>query len=421
MKQSNRKILGYVAVILAVLMLAGSVAAFAQTAAQPVKVSERATVVESPFTQAVRAVRDSVVGVVNYGMVTRNNSRSDFGFGFGFGGGRGGNQWPDSGDQQPREVMQGAGSGVVIAPGYVLTNYHVVENATRLEVTVGEDTYEATLIASDENLDIAVVAASKLELEAVVLGDSDVLNVGDWAICIGHPLSFNGTTTVGIISALDREITNSSRDVYGRRTNSVNKMIQTDAAINSGNSGGGMFNVAGELVGIPSMKISSSFYSGASVEGIGMAVPINVAKPLIEEALNGKTIDGSQSAEEGDAIVSGGKPRIGVTVANMNSSSYAVTSGILPRGAYVEIVEKGAPAETAGLKVGDIVVDVDGIVITGASQMVEILGAKQAGDTVAMKIYRVEGLETIENYQDIPEGEYIDLVVELAMLDNVKQ
>lgn len=420
--QSKKSFLGYIAITLALALVVSAGTALIRmnpTAdAEAVQISENATVVSSPFTAAVQKVHDSVVGVNNYAAYS---GRSGYGYGFNFGYGDGSDRNGNSDDS--RQVLQGSGSGVVIAKGFVLTNYHVVDGASTLEITMNDKTYPATLAGSDESLDIAVLKVDNLDVEPVVIGDSDVLNVGDWAICIGNPLSFTGTTTVGVISALNREITNSTTDVYGRRTDSVNLMIQTDAAINAGNSGGGMFNVAGELVGIPSMKYTGSFYSSASVESIGMAIPINVAKPLIADVLSGKTTSAANaSASNGkQSITTGSKPRIGVTVTNMNPSSYAVSSGQLPNGAYVTAVESGSPAEKAGLKVGDIVVDVDDNVITSSSQMVSILQAKQAGDSVAVKIYRVEGLDTIENYEDIPDGEYIDLTVELAMLDVVQQ
>lgn len=422
MRQNKRNVLGYVGIVLALTVVVGASTVFFQmrptAAAEAVTVSERATVVESPFTQAVKQVRDSVVGVNNYARTSSRSNGFYYGFGFGYSD-------PGSDSGETREVLQGSGSGVVIAKGYVLTNYHVVESASSLEVTTGDDTYPATVAGYDENLDVAVLKCEGLNLAPAVLGDSDLLNVGDWAICIGNPLSFTGTTTVGVISALNREITNTTRDVYGRRTEYKNAMIQTDAAINSGNSGGGMFNVAGELVGIPSLKYTGSYYSSATVEGIGMAIPINAAKPLIVDVTSGKIVGDTTAAagneNVGSAITSGNKPRIGVTVSNMNESNPAVMTGILPMGAYVTDVEAGSPAEKAGLQVGDIVVEVDGNVITTTKQMVSILQAKEAGQTAAVKIYRVEGLDSIQNPEDIPDGEYLDLSIELAILDNVKQ
>lgn len=390
--------------------------------AESVTLSQNATVVTSPFTEAVQKVHGSVVGVNNYTMSSGYGSYGDFGFPFGFGFGYGYGYGGGREEREPEEVLSGSGSGVVVAQGYVLTNYHVVEDATRLEIVSGEETYECTLAGSDESLDLAVLKVNgSFPIEPVVLGDSDVLNVGDWAICIGNPLSFTGTTTVGVISALNREITNSTTDVYGRRTDSVNLMIQTDAAINAGNSGGGMFNVAGELIGVPSMKYTGSYMSATSVEGIGMAIPINVAKPLIEDVLAGKTTDAQANNAGNTSLTTAEKPRIGVTVANLNTNLAAVVNGVLPNGAYITEVEAGSPAERAGLVAGDIVVEVDGTIIKNTTEMINILQNKQAGDTAAMKVYRVEGLNDMESFEEIPDGEYIDVVVELAILDSVAQ
>jgi len=390
--------------------------------AESVTLSQNATVVTSPFTEAVQKVHGSVVGVNNYTMSSGYGNYGDFGFpfsfGFPFGYGYGGGYE----EQEPKEMLTGSGSGVVVAQGYVLTNYHVVEDASRLEIVSGEETYEAVLAGSDESLDLAVLKVNgEFPIAPVVLGDSDVLNVGDWAICIGNPLSFTGTTTVGVISALNREITNSTTDIYGRRIDSVNLMIQTDAAINAGNSGGGMFNVAGELIGVPSMKYTGSYMSATSVEGIGMAIPINVAKPLIEEVLSGHTSNAQADTNNSNSLTTAEKPRIGVTVANLNTNLSAIANGVLPNGAYITEVEAGSPAEKAGLLPGDIVVEVDGNIIKNTTGMINILQNKQAGDIATMKVYRVEGLNEMESFEDIPDGEYIDLTVELAILDEVVQ
>lgn len=414
----RRAIYGYIAMtlVLAVVVAAGTalVQLNGSANAEPVKLTEGATVVQSPFTQAVRDVKESVVGVNQYGTVSRNRMPF-FGTPFGYG-------FPDEDENDSREVLRGSGSGVVIASGYVLTNHHVVEGATSVEVETGDKTYKAMVVGTDEKLDVAVLKVDGLDLPSVTLGDSDLLNVGDWAICIGNPLSFTGTTTVGIISALNREIESTNRDIYGRRTKSTNVMIQTDAAINSGNSGGGMFNVAGELVGIPSLKFGGSTFYGASVEGIGMAIPINAVKPLLDEVVSGRTVSEADAGNDDiqQSAVMESKPRIGVTVEDVDSNP-AVAMGILPNGAYVSKVESGSPAEKAGVKPGDIVVEVDGSVVASTQQMVSILQAKSAGDIAAVKIYRVEGLENARSYRDIPDGEYIDLQIELAILDNVKQ
>lgn len=421
--ETKKTLKTYMAIALALaVVLTGGTALIRMNAtagAETATITENSTVVASPFTEAVEKVHDSVVGVSNYTNYTNTNSYGGlYGFGYGFGFGNGGSR---GGEDSNRQVLQGTGSGVVVAKGYVLTNYHVVENASMLEVTSGDDTYSATVAGYDESLDLAVLKVEDLPLEPVVLGDSDALKVGDWAICIGNPLRFTGTTTVGVISALNREVTSKSTDAYGRRTNNVNLMIQTDAAINAGNSGGGMFNVAGELVGVPSMKYTGSYYSAATVEGIGMAIPINAAKPLIEEVLSGKTVTNGTSADsskDSGSVAPEARPRMGVQVKTISASnSGAVAAGALPSGAYIDEVEKDSPAEKAGLKADDIVVEVDGNIISTSQEMVNALASKKAGDSVEIKYFRMEGDQSKwESYDDI-EGDYHTVTVELAMLD----
>ena len=421
--ETKKTLKTYMAIALAVaVVLTGGTALIRMNAtagAETATITENSTVVASPFTEAVEKVHDSVVGVSNYTNYTNTNSYGGlYGFGYGFGFGNGGSR---GGEDSNRQVLQGTGSGVVVAKGYVLTNYHVVENASMLEVTSGDDTYSATVAGYDESLDLAVLKVEDLPLEPVVLGDSDALKVGDWAICIGNPLRFTGTTTVGVISALNREVTSKSTDAYGRRTNNVNRMIQTDAAINAGNSGGGMFNVAGELVGVPSMKYTGSYYSTSTVEGIGMAIPINAAKPLIEEVLSGKTVTNGTSADstkDSSSVAPESRPRMGVKVKTISASnSGAVAAGALPSGAYIDEVEKNSPAEKAGLKADDIVVEVDGTIVSSSQEMVNAMASKKAGDTVEIKYFRMEGDQSKwESYDDI-EGDYHTVTVELAMLD----
>lgn len=421
--ETKKTLKTYMAIALALaVVLTGGTALIRMNAtagAETATITENSTVVASPFTEAVEKVHGSVVGVSNYTNYTNMNSYGGlYGFGYGFGFGNGGSR---GGEDSNRQVLQGTGSGVVVAKGYVLTNYHVVENASMLEVTSGDNTYSATVAGYDENLDLAVLKVEDLPLEPVVLGDSDALKVGDWAICIGNPLDFTGTTTVGVISALNREITSKSTDAYGRKTNNVNRMIQTDAAINAGNSGGGMFNVAGELVGVPSMKYTGSYYSTSTVEGIGMAIPINAAKPLIEEVLSGKTVTNGTSADstkDSSSVAPESRPRMGVKVKTISASnSGAVAAGALPSGAYIDEVEKNSPAEKAGLKADDIVVEVDGTIVSSSQEMVNAMASKKAGDTVEIKYFRMEGDQSKwESYDDI-EGDYHTVTVELAMLD----
>ena len=419
----NHKVMGIIALAL-VCVFAGTVIG----AAQPAANAEEKVVLTSPFTEAIAKVRDSVVGVNNYQIVNNNYGGYDnFGgyFPWSYFGGYG-NGYGSYGYTQPdssQEVKYGSGSGVVIAKEYVLTNYHVVEGAHSLKISLDEDEknlYDATVVASDADKDVAVLHVPGLPLEPVELGNSDDLVIGDWVVCIGNPIGFTGTATAGIVSGLNREIASESStiDKYGRNSQIANSMIQTDAAINSGNSGGGMFNTAGQLVGIPTLKYSGTRYSSnAAVESIGMCIPINEAKDIIDAALNGEgaaTEPANTENNENTGNDLKGKPRMGVTVSTVKD-----TRGQLPRGVYIEEVEKDSPAEAAGLQVGDIMVEVNGQVITSVTEEVEIIAKLKEGDEVAVKVFRPD--QVYGDGRISYDGEYVDLTVKLAMVDSIAQ
>ena len=416
-----RRFIGCVALALSCIMIGSAMTLTFDSTAN----AETATVVHtSPFTAAIAQVRDSVVGVSNYQKVTYGNYGNGygsffFGYGYGYGNGR------DRQEPETKEQLASTGSGVVIGEGFVLTNFHVVEDADSLKVTVTDDAgetteYAASIVAWDETLDAAIIYAPDCKLPAVTLGDSDRLLVGDWAICIGNPLGFAKTTTVGVISALNRGIESETYDKYGRKETITNAMIQVDAAINSGNSGGGMFSVTGELMGIPTLKYTGSYYSGASVEGIGMCIPINAVKPLIDSVLSGEIkaiAPETEPTESKSANDLTGKPRLGITIANVNTSSRAAMLGQIPVGVFITEVEEGAPADKAGLQAGDIIVDVNDTVITNTEQLISLVGQYKEGDTLLIKVYRAEGLLGLTANENAPDGEYIDVEVTLAIVD----
>lgn len=409
--------IGYLAIALVITMVGfAAFNSFGAKAESGTTDTANTVVVTSPFTEAIKEVKSSVVGVSNYQMV-RYSTGGSWNWGFGY----------DRGESTTQEVEAATGSGVVIAEDTVLTNFHVVEDASSLKVTTGDNEFDATLLAYDENLDVAILKADGLNLPAVTLGDSDSLQVGDWAICIGNPLGeqLAGTTTVGIVSALNREVSSTTTDKYGLRGTVTNTMIQVDAAINSGNSGGGMFSVNGELMGIPTLKYTGSAFSGNTVEGIGMCIPINAAKPLIEDVLSGKVTGnataGANTNASGNTDLLNGKPRMGITITGINTASTAVRTGQLPNGVYVTEVEEGSPAAEAGMQAADIIVDADNTVITSTSQLQEIIAEKNAGDTVEIKVYRVPGLADLTDADEIPEGEYITMTVTLEVVDSSVQ
>ena len=448
----RKHVIGYIALALVCALAATAIAVFNTST----KANAETVVLTSPFTEAVAKVRDSVVGVNNYQLVTYSGSQGggDYysnpweyffgygsgGYGYGYGNGRGNGRGNGSQDSS-REVQSGSGSGVVVAKEYVLTNYHVVDGASSLKVSVlkdGEDEatlYDATVAASDENKDVAVLYVPGLPLNPVELGDSDQLVVGDWAICIGNPGNGNGsvmtgTVTAGIISALNREVASNSTttDAYGRKTKVTNTMIQTDAAINNGNSGGGMFNTAGQLVGIPNMKYSGtrSSMNSLGIENIGLCIPINEAKPVIEQALaadvdapkptNEDQGKGEEKAADTSMV---GKPRLGVSVTSFSGAE--MTNGVLPNGVFVLEVEANSPAEAAGLKAGDIIMEANGTVTPTFEDMSKVLLSLNAGDTVNLKIWRPDTVGDASKGEISTSGTDMEIQVTLRVIDAVNQ
>ncbi len=259
-----------------------------------------------------------------------------------------------------------SGSGFIYsADGYIVTNYHVIEDSDSVTVsTYDGKSYEATVVGGDESNDVAVLKIDAEDLQAVTLGDSDALRVGDTVLAIGNPLGeLTFSLTLGVVSAKDREITVSS--------GSKMTLIQTDAAINSGNSGGPLFNEYGEVVGITNAKYSSSAMSGtASIDNIGFAIPINQVRGIVDSII------------EFGYIV---KPYLGVTV---SSVSEELQSYGIPQGAAIQSVVEDAPAAQAGLQEKDIITAANDTEITSSSDLVRFVSGCKPGDEVTLTVYR---------------------------------
>ena len=281
-----------------------------------------------------------------------------------------------------------SGSGFILTgDGYVLTNYHVIESSNSISVTLYDGkSYDAVLIGYDESSDIAVLKIDAEGLTPVVLGDSDNLNVGDSVVAIGNPLGeLTFSLTSGAVSALNREITLS---------NSVTmNLIQTDCAINSGNSGGALFNLYGEVIGITNAKYSGSG-SGASIDNIGFAIPINHVRGIVESIIENGYV---------------AKPYIGVTVTDVSEETMGYG---LPAGAAVRAVSEDSPAEKAGLQVNDIITAVNGKEISGRTGLSEAVSAASVGDTLTLTVYRQGNTISV----DVTVGEQIQSA--LANEDN---
>lgn len=278
-----------------------------------------------------------------------------------------------------------SGSGFIISEdGYILTNFHVIEDSDAITVSFYDDTNaSAQLIGYDESNDIAVLKVDKTDLTPVVFGNSENLNVGDTVVAIGNPLGeLTFSLTAGAVSALEREITTS--------TGITMNLMQTDCAINSGNSGGALFNLYGEVIGITNAKYSSSSNSEASIDNIGFAIPVNRIRAIVESIIEKGYIS---------------KPYIGVSVTDVSKETQSYG---LPQGAAVKSVTADSPADRAGLKVNDIITQVDETAITGSKDVVSIVGKAQVGQVLKLTVYRQGASVQLE----ITVGEQIQTALE---------
>lgn len=267
-----------------------------------------------------------------------------------------------------RQLQPSSGSGVIFDSknGYIVTNYHVVAGADRLEVIVqGEHEYEGRLVGGDEQTDLAVIQIRADNLPEAVFGDSDQLRVGELAVAIGSPLgtSFDRSVTAGVISALNRQIS-----VAGATGQEINlNVIQTDAAINPGNSGGALVNSRGEVIGINSVKVGR-----ADVEGMGFAIPINDAKPIIRQLLDKGYVS---------------RPFIGIYNYQVVSEQLAQWYD-LPEGIWVGGIVPGGPAEKAGMQVEDIIIRIEDQNIKTAADLQGVLKKYKPGDQIVIRVVR---------------------------------
>ncbi len=265
--------------------------------------------------------------------------------------------------QQTTSAASGSGF-ILTADGYIVTNYHVIQNANSVTVsTYGGASYNAKIVGYDESNDLAVLKVEATGLSPVVLGSSEKLNVGDTVLAIGNPLGeLTFSLTTGVVSALNREVTFSGGTVMD--------LLQTDCAINSGNSGGALFNLYGEVVGITNAKYSGSSSSGASIDNIAFAIPIDSVRAIVESII-----------EKGYYA----KPVIGVSVTDVDENSRQLG---IPAGAWVKEVTAGGAAEAAGIQANDVITAINGTEISGVSDLKRILAKASAGDELSLVIWR---------------------------------
>lgn len=338
-------------------------------------VKQTATVVTTDVTTAVEKVSEAVVGISNYQVI-----QNPLGGGFWFGqSGFGGAQQNEQAEGELQEA--GTGSGVVYkidnGDAYIVTNHHVIEDAEKLEITLADGSKkEATLVGSDIWTDLAVIKVDAEGIKTVAnFGDSDVLKQGETVIAIGNPLGldFYGSVTVGVISGTNRAV---PVDLNGDDIEDwQSEVLQTDAAINGGNSGGALVNLNGDLIGINSMKIASE-----AVEGLGFAIPINTVIPIIQQ------LEGN-----GEVV----RPAMGISLIDLTDipAFYQAQTLRLPEGITTGVVVteivSGSAADEAGMKQYDVIFEMDGQTIESVIDLRQHLYTKTAvGDTLNVKVYR---------------------------------
>ena len=279
-------------------------------------------------------------------------------------------QWSWYGQSQ---VESGAGSGVIISSdGYILTCAHVVSGASNITVSIGDKDYPATLVGEDTTSDIAVVKVDATGLTPATVGNSDNLKVGESVMAVGNPLGeLGGTVTSGIVSALNRSVT-----IQGTSSTNTMSLIQMDASVSPGNSGGGLFNMNGELIGLVNAKSSSS-----DAEGLGFAIPINDAIKVAQDLLENGYVSG--------------RPYMGITYLAVTDAQTAAQLNVNAYGVYVVDVVQGGPADKAGLKTGDRIVSIDGTEIAQKDDLGTLIQQHAAGDTLSITVAREGQMQTV--------------------------
>jgi serine protease Do len=270
----------------------------------------------------------------------------------------------------------GSGSGVILTDdGYIVTNNHVVDGASKIEVVLNDKrTYVAELVGTDKNTDIAVLHIPENDLPFLKLGNSDDVKVGNWVVAVGNPFNLNSTVTLGIVSALGRNI-----DLIRSRGNkyAIENFIQTDAAINPGNSGGALINVAGELVGINTAIASET----GSYAGYAFAVPVNLVKKVVNDLMKYGKVQ---------------RALLGVSIQEINQQLADEKSLSDLKGVYIADVADGGAAQKGGIKMGDVILKINGVEVNSGSKLQEEVGKNKPGDEVTVTLRRKGELKDVK-------------------------
>jgi Do/DeqQ family serine protease len=284
-----------------------------------------------------------------------------------------GPQNDSEGDEPPYPFFgQGTGSGVIISPdGYIVTSNHVIEKASRIEVVLYDNrSFTASLVGADPSTDLALLKINAEGLPYLEYGDSDALRVGDWVLAVGNPFNLTSTVTAGIVSAKGRSL-----QLLNDRFR-VESFIQTDAAVNPGNSGGALVNIEGKLVGINTAIASIT----GTFAGYSFAVPVSIVKKVVEDL---RTYGKVQRA------------LLGVSITNVTAELQKEQELAVSQGAYIRDVYAGSAAEEAGIQSGDVIVEVDGRPVRSASELQELIARHRPGDKVKIKFYRKQQVKEV--------------------------
>ena len=308
------------------------------------------------FTYAAESAVDAVVYVkVSATQTMQQSPSSIFDFFFGF---------PQQGVPQQREKV-GSGSGVIIREdGYIVTNNHVIEGATKIEVTLNNNqTYQATLVGTDPATDVALLKIEADGLPVVPFGDSDKLRLGEWVIAIGSPYDLRSTITAGIVSAKGRSMPNYSGEFK------IESFIQTDAAVNPGNSGGALVDKAGNLVGINTAIISQT----GSYAGYSFAVPVNIVKKIVYDLMDYGSVQ---------------RAVLGITMQEIDDKIADELKLSSRNGVYIVEVSKSGAADKAGIKAGDVLIAIDSTMLTNSASVQEAVSRFSPGDEAVVTVIR---------------------------------
>lgn len=281
--------------------------------------------------------------------------------------------WFFGGRQRQPNMMQGSGSGVIISQdGYIVTNNHVVNEATKIEVVLNDKrTYIAEVIGTDPNTDLALLKVKEKDLPFINYGNSDEVKVGEWVLAVGNPFNLNSTVTAGIVSAKGRNINILEHNAQGGNLAPIESFIQTDAAVNPGNSGGALVSTSGELVGINTAIASNN----GSYQGYSFAIPVNLVKKVVSDLIEYGTVQ---------------RAFIGLSIQDIDSK-FAEEKRIKQlKGVYINGLTENGAGDEAGIKIGDIVTKVENVVVKSTSELLEQIGKFRPSDKINVTIVRNE-------------------------------